>query len=94
MDLRAAGVSTVVWATGFRHEYPWLRVPVLDRHGDVQQYRGITPAAGLYVIGQRFKHRRDSSFIDGAGHDARTIREHIETSDRSRGVRPQLPAGV
>jgi putative flavoprotein involved in K+ transport len=94
MDLRAAGVSTIVWATGFRHECPWLRVPMLDRHGDVQQYRGITPAAGLYVIGQRFLHRRDSSFIDGARHDARTIREHIEASDRSRGVRPQLPVGV
>jgi putative flavoprotein involved in K+ transport len=94
MDLKAAGVSTVVWATGFRHEYPWLRVPLLDRHGDVRQYRGITSAPGLYVIGQRFMHRRDSSFIDGARHDAHTICEHIEASDRSRGVRPPLPAGA
>jgi putative flavoprotein involved in K+ transport len=92
MDLKAAGISTVVWATGFRHRYPWLRVPVLDRHGDVRQYRGITPAPGLYVIGQRFLHRRDSSFIDGARHDARAICEQIETSDRSRSVRPSPPA--
>ncbi len=91
-DLKAAGISTVVWATGFRHEYPWLRVPVFDRHGDVRQYRGITPAPGLYVIGQRFLHRRDSSFIDGARHDARSICEHIQVSDRSRPVRPSLPA--
>ncbi|HMG29969.1 MAG TPA: NAD(P)-binding domain-containing protein [Jiangellaceae bacterium] len=92
LDLKAAGISTVVWATGFRHRYPWLRVPVFDRHGDVRQYRGITPAPGLYVIGQRFLHRRDSSFIDGARHDARAICEQIETSDRSRPVRPSLPA--
>jgi putative flavoprotein involved in K+ transport len=92
IDLKAAGISTVVWATGFRHRYPWLRVPVFDGHGDVSQYRGITPAHGLYVIGQRFLHRRDSSFIDGARHDARAISEQIETSDRSRSVRPSLPA--
>jgi putative flavoprotein involved in K+ transport len=94
MDVRAAGVSTVVWATGLRHEYPWLHVPVFDRHGDVRQHRGITPATGLYVIGQRFMHRRDSSFIDGARHDARTICEHVQATDRSRGVRSRLPVGV
>jgi putative flavoprotein involved in K+ transport len=94
IDLKVAGISTVVWATGFRHRYPWLRVPVFDRHGDVRQYRGITPAPGLYVIGQRFLHRRDSSFIDGARHDARAICEHIEASDGSRRLRPLLPEGV
>jgi putative flavoprotein involved in K+ transport len=94
LDLKAAGFSAVVWATGFRHRYPWLRVPVLDRHGDVRQYRGITSAAGLYVIGQRFMHRRDSSFIDGARHDARTICDHIEASDRSRHVQSSLPTGA
>jgi putative flavoprotein involved in K+ transport len=94
LDLKAAGISTVVWATGFRHQYPWLRVPVLDHHGDVRQYRGITSAPGLYVIGQRFMHRRDSSFIDGARHDARTICDHIEASDRSRRVQSSLPTGA
>jgi putative flavoprotein involved in K+ transport len=94
IDLKAAGISTVVWATGFRHQYPWLRVPVLDRHGDVRQYRGITPAPGLYVIGQRFMHRRDSSFVDGARHDARIICEDVESSDRSRRVRTSLPTGA
>jgi putative flavoprotein involved in K+ transport len=93
MDLKAAGFSTVVWATGFRHGYPWLRVPVFDRHGDVRQYRGITAAPGLYVIGQRFMHRRDSSFIDGARHDALTICDHIEAADRLGRV-SSLPTGA
>jgi putative flavoprotein involved in K+ transport len=94
LDLSAAGISTIVWATGFRHRYPWLRVPVTDRHGDVRQYRGVTSAPGLYVIGQRFMHRRDSSFIDGARHDARTITDHIEGANLSRQAPTRLPAGV
>jgi putative flavoprotein involved in K+ transport len=82
LDLRAAGISIVVWATGFDYSYPWLRVPVLDRHGEFEQYRGITPARGLYVIGLRFMHRRNSQFIDGARHDAQTIADHLVRADR------------
>ncbi len=77
LDLRAAGISNVVWATGFRHAYPWLRVPGAVSGGEPTQYRGITPARGLYVIGLRFLHRRNSQFIDGSRHDARTIVEHL-----------------
>jgi putative flavoprotein involved in K+ transport len=77
LDMRAAGITTVVWATGHRFRYPWLRVPVFDGDGHVMHHRGVTAAGGLYVIGERFLHRRDSSFIDGARHDARTITDHI-----------------
>ncbi|NED98141.1 NAD(P)-binding domain-containing protein [Phytoactinopolyspora alkaliphila] len=84
IDLSSAGITSVVWATGFRFRYPWLRVPVFDRDGHVMHRQGITAATGLYVIGERFLHRRDSSFIDGARHDARTITEHIRTSHRSQ----------
>jgi len=82
LDLRSAGISTVVWATGFRSVYPWLRVPVADSRGELRQYRGITPARGLYVIGLRYMHRRKSQFIDGARHDAQTIVEHMVGADR------------
>ena len=83
LDLRSAGISTVVWATGFHYRYPWLRVPVVDALGEIEQYRGVTSAPGLYVIGLRFMHRRDSQFIDGARHDAQTITEHLVGADRS-----------
>ena len=83
LDLRAAGISTVVWATGSQYRYPWLRVPVADVYGEIKQYRGVTPAPGLYVIGLRFMHRRNSQFIDGARHDAQTIVEHLAGADRS-----------
>ncbi|HEX6337291.1 MAG TPA: NAD(P)-binding domain-containing protein [Jiangellaceae bacterium] len=77
LDLRAAGISTVIWATGFEFRYPWLRVPVTDAAGEIEQYRGVTAAAGLYVMGLRFMYRRNSQFIDGARHDARHVVQHL-----------------
>jgi putative flavoprotein involved in K+ transport len=77
LDLRRRGVSTVVWATGFTRPYPWLQVPVLDRAGEIRQRRGVTPVPGLFVLGQRFQHRRDSNFIDGVRHDAARVAELI-----------------
>jgi putative flavoprotein involved in K+ transport len=75
--LDAGTVATIVWATGYRRPYPWLQVPVLDGHGEIIQRRGVTPVAGLYVLGQRFQHRRDSNFIDGVRHDASYLACHI-----------------
>jgi putative flavoprotein involved in K+ transport len=77
LDLRRAGISTVIWATGFTRSYPWLHVPVLDARGEIRQQRGITPVPGLYVLGQRFQHRRNSNFIDGVRHDATAVVDHI-----------------
>jgi len=67
----------VLLATGFRPDHPWLRLPVLAPDGNIRQRRGVTPVPGLYVVGQRFQHRRDSGLIDGARHDARTVVEHL-----------------
>ena len=78
LDLRAGGIRTVVWATGHRRCYPWMRLPgVLDPHGEIRQHRGRTPMPGLYVLGQRFQHRRSSHLIGGVGRDAATVADHI-----------------
>jgi putative flavoprotein involved in K+ transport len=77
LDLRAAGITTVVWATGFRREYPWLQVPVVDEHGEIGHHGGVTGVPGLYVIGLPFLRTRKSAFIDGVGDDAAAIAEHI-----------------
>jgi putative flavoprotein involved in K+ transport len=77
MDLRAEGIRTVVWATGFRRLYPWLRVPVLDARGEIRHEGGVTPFPGLYVIGLYFLRRRKSSFIDGVGRDAQELTAHL-----------------
>jgi putative flavoprotein involved in K+ transport len=82
LDLRAEGIGTIVMATGYRPHHPWLQVPVTDTDGTIRQYRGVTPAPGLYVVGQRFQHRRDSGFIDGARHDVQSVGSHICTNSR------------
>jgi putative flavoprotein involved in K+ transport len=86
LDLRAERIGTIVLATGYRPHHPWLQVPVLAADGSIQQYRGVTAASGLYVVGQRFQHRRDSGFIDGARHDAAAVVRHLigTTVDRRR----------
>ena len=77
LDLRAEGIGTIVLATGQRPHFPWLRVPVLTQGGAVRQRRGVTPAPGLYVVGQRFQHRRDTATIDGARFGAADVVAHI-----------------
>jgi putative flavoprotein involved in K+ transport len=84
LDPGRDGLSAVVWATGFRPRYPWLKVPVLDAAGLIRHCRGITSAPGLYAIGLRFQHRRSSTWIDGARHDATYIADHIATRQRRR----------
>ena len=73
----APGIRTIVWATGFRRDYPWLHVPVLDARGEIVHDGGITSTPGLYVIGLHFLRRRNSNFIDGVGADARVLSEHL-----------------
>jgi putative flavoprotein involved in K+ transport len=97
LDLSAAGITSIVWATGHRRPYEWLDLPILDQRGEVRQYRGVTPLRGAYVLGQRFQHHRNSNFIDGVGRDAQYIAEHIDRSSRTphrRGAAtPLTPAG-
>ena len=77
LSLRTGEIKTVIWATGFRSEYPWLHVPVLDAKGRVRHDGGVTPAPGLYLMGAAFLRRRRSSFIDGVGADARDLSAHL-----------------
>ena len=77
IDLRADGFGTVVWATGFTRRYPWLRVPVVDEHGEIRHRSGVTPVPGLFVLGMHFQRRRKSAFIDGVGDDAAFLAERI-----------------
>ncbi len=77
LELRRAGISSVLWATGYRRQYPWLNVPVLNIRGEIIHDGGVTPAPGLYALGLNFLRTRKSSFIDGVGNDARALAEHI-----------------
>jgi putative flavoprotein involved in K+ transport len=72
------GFDTVLWATGFRADYSWLHVDVLDRKGEIRHDGGVVrDAPGLYRVGLNFLRRRKSSFIHGAEDDARELVEHL-----------------
>jgi putative flavoprotein involved in K+ transport len=94
LDLSREGIGTVVVAAGYRPDFPWLRLPITDPDGAIRQHQGVTPASGVYVVGQRFQHRRDSGFIDGARHGARTVVRHLLTGSTSiaSGERSEEPA--
>ena len=77
IPLDKAGINTVIWATGFRPDYSWLNVPVLDRKGNLKHDGGVVESPGLYVLGLPLMRRRKSSFIFGIEDDARDISEHL-----------------
>ncbi len=77
LDLGAQGISTVLWATGFRPHHPWLHLPVFDRTGNLIHDGGILASPGAYVLGLPFLRRRRSTFIDGMGGDADELADHL-----------------
>lgn len=86
LNLRREGIRSVVWATGYVRRYPWLKVPVLNSHGEIIHRGGVTPSPSLYVLGLTFLRRRRSSFIDGVGLDADDlapiVKSHLDLSAR------------
>lgn len=72
LDLKADGVRTVVWATGFRPDHSFIDLPVFDRKGQIRHEGGVV-APGLFVMGLKFLRRRRSHLIAGAGDDAREL---------------------
>ena len=77
IDLDAEKFRTIVWATGYRPDYSWLDIPVLDRKGMIKHDGGVIDAAGLYLLGSTFLRRRKSSFIHGAEDDARELSHEL-----------------
>jgi putative flavoprotein involved in K+ transport len=78
LNLKSGEIRTIVWATGFRPDYQWLDVPVLDRKGYLRHVGGVvTDAPGLYALGLPLLRRRKSTFIHGAEDDARDIVDHL-----------------
>ena len=77
MNLARGGIRTVIWATGFRPDYSWLEVPVLDHKGRIRHDGGVVDSPGMYLMGIPFLRRRKSSLIDGAGDDARDLSAHL-----------------
>ncbi len=86
LDLTNGEIQTVLWATGFRPDYRWLEVDVLDHKGRVKHDGGVTISPGVYLIGTPFLRRRKSSFIHGATDDATDLADHLATHLDTLGV--------
>lgn len=77
LDLREAGITTVLWATGFKFDYSWLQVNAFHENGEPYHKRGISAESGIYFLGLPNLVNRASSFIYGVWHDAKYIADHI-----------------
>jgi putative flavoprotein involved in K+ transport len=78
LDLATGEIETIIWATGFRPDYSWLDVAVLDGKGLIRHEGGIVDSPGMYLIGSPFLRRRKSSFIDGGRVDAEDLAWEVE----------------
>ena len=94
LDFNRQKIKTIIWATGFRPDYSWLHVPVLDHKGQIRHDGGVVAESpGLYLMGLPFLRRRKSSLIDGVGDDARDLSSHLAGYLRDRALtRPELIA--
>jgi putative flavoprotein involved in K+ transport len=78
IDLRQRGITTIVWATGYRPDYSWIEARVLDRKGRIRHHGGIVrDAPGMYVLGQNLLRTRRSSYIAGAYQDSFELANHL-----------------
>ena len=77
LDLLSGEIRAIVWATGFRPDYRWLDVPVLDAKGQLRHDGGVVDSPGLYALGLPVLRRRRSTFIHGIEDDAREVIEHL-----------------
>lgn len=77
LDLRSGEIRTIVWATGYRPDYQWLDVPVLDQRGRLRHEGGIVASPGLYALALPVLIRRKSTFIHGIEDDAREVVGHL-----------------
>ena len=79
IDLRSGEIRSILWATGFRPDYGWLHVPVLDEKGLLRHQGGVVDSPGMYALGLPVLRRRKSTFIHGIEDDAREVIDHLAT---------------
>ena len=88
LDLAGAGVTSIIWATGFAVDFGWLQVNAFDERGRPNHRRGVSSEPGVYFLGLPWLSRRGSSFIWGVWHDAKYVADHIATQRGYLAYRP------
>jgi len=79
LDLTSGEIETIIWATGYRPDYSWLDIDVLDAKGLIRHDGGVIDSPGMYLIGAPFLRRRKSSFIDGSRADAEDLIDELSS---------------
>jgi putative flavoprotein involved in K+ transport len=79
LDLTKGEIETIIWATGFRPDYSWLDVDVLDAKGMIRHDGGVVDSPGMFLVGTPFLRRRKSSFIDGCRADAEDLIDELSS---------------
>ena len=86
IDLASAGITTILWATGYSVDYGWLKIPkALTEAGKPAHQRGVSNANGIYFLGQPWLSRRGSAFIWGVWHDAKFLADQIQIQQSYKG---------
>jgi len=83
LDLKSVGITTVIWATGYKFDFNIVRLPVFDEDGYPQQKRGVTEYPGLYFVGLPFLHTGKSGLLLGVGDDAAHVVSAIASSGKT-----------
>lgn len=77
LDLAEAGITSIIWASGFRRDYSWLELDIFDEDGNPIQESGVSKEPGIYFLGLPFQTRRRSSFLFGVWYDAKYVCDYI-----------------
>jgi putative flavoprotein involved in K+ transport len=80
MDCQSAGISSVIWATGYKFDFGMVKLPIFDRDGYPVQVRGVTEYRGLYFVGLPFLYNGRSGLLSGVGDDAAHVASTIATN--------------
>ena len=67
LNIRAAGLTSVIWATGYTFDFRWIDLPVLDEKGEPVHDHGVARVPGIYFLGLPWLSRMNSSFLSGVG---------------------------
>ena len=77
LDLEEAGIGSVIWATGYRFDYDWVDLPILDGAGAPVQTRGVTGCPGIFFLGLHWMHTFKSGQFSFVDEDAAYIADHL-----------------
>jgi putative flavoprotein involved in K+ transport len=92
IDLREAGIRSIVWASGFKADYSWIDLPTFDGRGHPRFTRGVSPVAGLYFLGLPWLHTWGSGRFLSVANDARHLVDVIAARRQSASEAAMLPA--